>query len=202
MFAHINVNQHKSAFSRSEKNVKEFLFFIFETLKIVIIAAVIVIPIRYFLFQPFIVRGDSMESNFHSGDYLLTDELSYRFREPKRGEVIVFRPPNQPSTRYIKRIIGLPKETIQIQEGRIVIWRADGTSYTLDESGYLPTSTFTPGSIKISLNEEEFFVLGDNRQFSSDSRIFGVLPRKDIVGRVFFRAFPFDSFTTIAAPFY
>lgn len=143
-----------------------------------------------------------MLPNFWHGDYLLIDEISFRLREPKRGEVIVFRPPNHLSTRYIKRIVGLPQETIQIQEGKIVISQAGGIPYVLDESDYLPLSTFTPGSIKIALGMDEFFVLGDNRQFSSDSRIFGVLPQDLIIGRVFFRAFPFQRFSSIAAPSY
>jgi len=143
-----------------------------------------------------------MEPNFENGDYLLIDEISFRFREPQRGEVIVFRPPNQPSTRYIKRIIGLPGETIEIKGGKIILFDKTGNSQILDESNYLPTSTFTPGNVKIILGQNEFFVLGDNRRFSSDSRTFGVLPRENIIGRVFFRAFPFASFSSIKAPSY
>lgn len=184
------------------KNMKEFFSFIFEILKIVLIAALIVIPIRYFLFQPFIVRGDSMLPNFENGDYLLIDEISLRFREPKRGAVIVFRPPNQPETRYIKRIVGLPGETIQINGEKIIIFDEDGHSRILDESDYLSDSTSTPGNVKIHLEENEYLVLGDNREFSSDSRTFGALSRENIIGRVFFRAFPFVNLSKIETPSY
>jgi len=181
---------------------KEFFSFLFEILKTVTIAALIVIPIRYFLFQPFIVRGDSMLPNFENGDYLIIDEISFRLKEPKRGEVIVFAPPNQPATRYIKRIIGLPGETIQIKDGKITIFEKSGDIKILDEESYLPNSDFTSGNLKVALGEKEYFVLGDNRQFSSDSRIFGALPKENIVGKVFLKAFPFTKISRAQAPSY
>jgi len=185
-----------------QETAKEFFSFLFGIIKTVIIAAAIVIPIRYFIFQPFIVRGDSMLPNFHHKDYLLIDEISYRFREPERGEVIVFKPPNQPTTRYIKRIIGLPGEIIEISEGNVFVSKDGNNHDILNETDYLSESVFTSGNIKIVLEEDEFFVLGDNREFSSDSRAFGALSKENIVGRVFFRAFPFDSFSKIEAPIY
>ena len=184
------------------ENIKEFFSFLFGIIKTIIIAAAIVIPIRYFLFQPFIVRGDSMLPNFHHRDYLLIDEISFRFREPERGEVIIFKPPNQPSTRYIKRIIGLPGDIIQITEGKIFISKEGSEHKVLGETDYLAEPVFTSGNIRVILGENEFFVLGDNREFSSDSRIFGSLPRENIIGRVFFRAFPFNSFAKIETPLY
>ena len=182
--------------------MKGFFSFIFETLKIVVIAFLIVMPIRYFLFQPFLVKGSSMIPNFENKDYLLIDEISFRFREPIRGEVVVFSPPNNSSTRYIKRIIGLPGEEIKIQDGQVMISQENQDFSVLNESGYFSESFLTPGDVNVSLNENEFFVLGDNRQFSSDSRSFGILPQENIVGRVFFRAFPFNNFTKIEAPNY
>ena len=107
--------------------MKKFYSFIWETAKIIIIALIIVVPIRYFLFQPFFVKGQSMEPNFESGDYLIIDELSYRLREPQRGEVVVFKYPNDPSQRYIKRIVALPEERIEIKEGRVVIYNREGS---------------------------------------------------------------------------
>src|SRR4030043_174613 len=172
--------------------VKKFFSFVWEILKIVIIALVIVVPIRYFLFQPFFVKGQSMEPNFENGDYLIVDEISYRFREPQRGEVVVFKYPRNLSQRYIKRIIGLPGEKIEIKDGKILIFNANGIQ-ALDESNYLPIYIVTPGVIQTSLAENEYFVLGDNRPSSSDSRYWGPLPREDIIGRVFFRAWPFTA---------
>ena len=175
--------------------------FVLDVVKIVVIALVVVIPIRYFLFQPFFVRGQSMEPNFENGDYLIVDELSYRLREPQRGEVIVFKYPGNLSQRYIKRIIGLPGETIDIKEGEIVI-SSQGKKYVLDESRYLPPDFKTLGTDLITLGQDEYFVLGDNRLFSSDSRRWGPLPREDIIGRVFLRILPFAALAKIEAPQY
>lgn len=181
--------------------MKNLLLFIWETIKIVVIALLIVIPIRYFIFQPFFVKGQSMELNFEDGDYLIVDEVSYRFREPLRGEVVVFKYPQDPSQRYIKRIIGLPGETIAIEDGKVEILNWQG-SQVLDESGYLPSSIQTPGKVQITLAENEYFVLGDNRSVSADSRSWGPLSKENIVGRVIFRAWPFTTFAKFEAPQY
>lgn len=179
--------------------MKSFFGFLWEITKIVLIALIIVLPIRYFLFQPFFVDGQSMDPNFEDGDYLIVDELSYRLRDPARGEVIVFNYPQDPSQRYIKRIIGLPGETIEITNGKIYITNTERIE--LDESEYL-SSIFTTGAININLGEKEYFVLGDNRAASSDSRRWGTLPRENIIGQAFFRAWPFDSLSKISAPAY
>jgi len=181
--------------------MKKFLAFIWEILKIIIIALAIVIPIRYFLFQPFLVKGQSMEPNFENGDYLIVDEISYRFRGPQRGEIIVFKSPQDPSQRFIKRIIGLPGETVEIKDGKVKISKNNSTQI-LDEKNYLPSSIYTSGDIRVVLGEDEYFVLGDNRDFSFDSRRFGPLPEKKIVGRVFLRLWPFITFSKIEAPSY
>jgi len=181
--------------------MKKFLLFTWEIIKIIIIALVIVVPIRYFLFQPFFVKGQSMEPNFENGDYLIVDEISYRFRNPQRGEVVVFKYPNNPSQRYIKRIIGLPGETIEITDGQIVIFNDDGKK-VLDEEDYLAFLSFTPGNVKITLGDNEYFVLGDNRIASSDSRRWGPLPKENIIGRVVIRAWPFATLSKIELPNY
>ena len=179
------------------KVLSSFLLFVWEILKIVIIALVIVIPIRYFLFQPFIVKGQSMEPNFEDSNYLIVDELSYRFRDPQRGEVVVFRYPRNVSQRFIKRIIGLPGEKIEIEAGVVMV-----NGKILDESKYLLLGVQTSGDIQISLDENEYFVLGDNRISSFDSRQWGTLPRKNIIGRVYFRAWPITDLTKFEVPSY
>ena len=181
--------------------MRSFLFFVWDVSKIVIIALLIVIPIRYFVFQPFFVRGQSMEPSFYNGDYLIVDEITYQFRDPQRGEAIVFRYPNDPNQRYIKRIIGLPGETVEIKEGQVIIYR-DGIPQVLDESEYLPESVSTFGNMEMRLDDNEYFVLGDNRSVSSDSRRWGAVPEKDIIGRVFLRAWPFAALAKIEAPEY
>lgn len=181
--------------------MKKVFSLIWEIAKIVIIALAIVVPIRYFLFQPFIVKGQSMEPNFENGDYLIIDEISYRFREPQRGEVIVFKYPQKPSQRFIKRIIALPGETVEIENGKVIIYK-NGKPQILDESDYLFSFLQTAGNIRVSLGEDEYFVLGDNRTFSLDSRRFGILPKEQILGRAFCRAWPFTALTKFEAPAY
>ncbi|MEA3293013.1 MAG: signal peptidase I [Patescibacteria group bacterium] len=181
--------------------MKSFFLFIWDVSKILIIALIIVIPIRYFLFQPFFVKGESMEPNFYNYDYLIVDEISYQFRDPKRGEIIVFKYPHDTSQRYIKRIIGLPGETIEIKDNCITI-ESKGILTTLDESAYLESSINTKGDIKIVLPEEKYFVLGDNRRFSYDSRQWGLLPKENIIGKVLFRAYPLSALVRFTTPSY
>ena len=180
--------------------MKRILQFIFEVGKVVVIALVIVVPLRVFVFQPFLVRGDSMEPNYHTGDYLIIDQLSYRFRAPLRGEVIVLKFPLDTSQRFIKRIVGLPGETIEVKDGKVVVYGEEGSeraAIVLDESMYLSFNLQTPGSARIDLQEEEYFVLGDNRPFSSDSRKWGILEKDLIVGRVFFSVFSLERFVSL-----
>src|SRR3990170_7147844 len=102
--------------------MKSFLYAIWEIIEVALIAIAAVLVIRTFLVQPFLVSGASMEPNFHNGDYLLIDELSYRFREPERGEVIVFHYPKDEKYYYIKRIIGLPGEELEFKNGKITVF--------------------------------------------------------------------------------
>lgn len=156
-----------------------------------IISLVIILPIRYFIIQPFFVLGASMEPNFKNGDYLIINEISYRLNKPARGDVIVFKYPNNPSQYYIKRVIGLPGEIITISDEKIVIKNKENPDgFTLKES-YLP-NIGTNGNVSTTLGFDEYFVLGDNRGASSDSRIWGPLKEKFIVGKALLRAFPFD----------
>lgn len=143
-----------------------------------------------------------MEPNFQNGDYLIVDEISYRLREPQRGEIIVFKYPMNPSQRYIKRIIGLPGETIEIKNGKVDVYNSNGILQVLDEFNYLQESVATFGNIEIQLSEGEYFVLGDNRVASSDSRSWGKLPRENIIGRVFLRVWPFAALAMIETPAY
>ena len=181
--------------------MKGTLPFLLEVIKIVVLALVIVIPIRYFVFQPFIVKGLSMEPNFQDGDYLIIDELSYRFKTPQRGEVIVFKYPKDPSQRFIKRIVGLPQEKVELQHGRIIITDKFGETLILDESTYLLSQGWL-GETEVSLGENEYFILGDNRAHSFDSRRWGPLSKEYIVGRVLLRAWPPKAMAYIPTPSY
>ena len=149
---------------------------------------VVVIPIRLFIASPFVVDGDSMHPTFENLDYLIVDEIRYAFIAPARGDVIVFRYPANPSIFYIKRVVGLPGETVSIRNGIISITTENGEQFSLAEPYVVAEdATYTND---VSLNAEEYFVLGDNRPNSSDSRVWGPLPRKDIIGRVDLRLLP------------
>jgi len=165
-------------------------YFFFDFLKVFVMAVAIIIPVRYFLFQPFVVTGDSMRPNFHDGNYLIVDELTYRIREPQRGEVVVMRFPKDTSQFFIKRIVAMPGEHIVIKDGRVTIYNAGHAEGLVLEEPYLSSQNITYGNIDRVLGKDEFFVLGDNRLSSSDSRVWGILPRADIVGRVYLRLFP------------
>lgn len=181
--------------------------FFLEMVKIFLLAAVIIIPVRAFLFQPFFVEGESMMPNFHNGEYLIVNEFGYKrtavsiadrslfaaepFRELSRQESVVFRSPRKEGQYLIKRVIGLPGETVEIRNSKIIITNAghpDGL--TLDESPYLAPSVVTTDMKPLTLGDSEYFLLGDNRMNSLDSRIFGPVRRDAIIGHVLIRAWP------------
>lgn len=158
-------------------------------LEIVLLVILIVLPVRLFLFEPFFVLGDSMLPNYESYDYLIIEKVSYRFKEPQRGDVIIFRPPINPRANYIKRIIGLPEETLKIEGGKIYVYNAQNSKGFLLNESYLP-SNLTPGNEEIKLNKDDYFVLGDNREESYDSRKWGSIKKSAIEGRVLLRVVP------------
>ncbi len=162
----------------------------FELIRFIAIAAIIIIPFRIFIAQPFIVNGASMDPTFHTNQYLIVDQLTYRTHEPERGDVIIFRFPLNPKDFYIKRVIGLPNETVTIQGSDVYIQEAGSEeSYKLDE----PYIEFrSNNNMNVTLGDDEYFVMGDNRPNSSDSRHWGVLPKEFIVGRAYIRLLPFD----------
>lgn len=185
-----------------QEHKETFWDFLWEVIKIALIALLIIIPIRYYVVQPFIVRGDSMLPNFHNRDYLLIDELSFHRRDPLRGEVVVFKLPQDPRQYYIKRVIGLPGETVIIRDGAVTIQNDEHPEgFTLTEAPYLGT-TPTPGDKTTHLKEDEYFVMGDNRTRSSDSRSFGGVNKKYIVGRVWVRGWPAESAKVFSVPSY
>lgn len=160
-----------------------------EIVRFALIALIIVVPVRMFIAQPFIVSGASMEETFHGGEYLIVDQLSYYFEEPKRGEVIIFRYPRDPSKFFIKRIIGVPGDTLTINGNVVTIINDENPEGVTLQEPYI--TTMQPNAhITETLGDLEYFVMGDNRDASSDSRMWGVLTRDKIVGRAFLRLFP------------
>ena len=172
--------------------MKSFLLAVWEVLEVVLVAVVTVFLIRNFLMQPFLVSGASMEPNFNSGNYLIIDEITYRLRPPERGEVIVFKYPNNPSVYYIKRIVGLPGEKIDIRGGAVTVFNSEMPQGFALKEDYLSSGLRTSGIIAKTLNDGEYFVLGDNRNYSYDSRSWGVLDKKYIVGIARLRLLPIN----------
>ena len=160
-----------------------------ETVKFAIIALAIVLPFRYFIAQPFIVSGESMVPTFANGEYLIVDELTYRFvHNPERGDVVIFKYPYDQSKYFIKRIIGLPGETVMFRAGQVSVKNASST--VIVQEPYI--STATGDEFVVNLKNNQYFVMGDNRSESSDSRIWGPLDKKFITGRALVRLLPFN----------
>lgn len=172
--------------------MKKVFYTIWEIVEVFLIAIIAVAAIKYFLIQPFIVNGASMEPAFVDGDYLLVDEVSYRFSDPARGDVVVFKAPTNKSIYYIKRVIGLPGEKLEITENKVHITNLDyPQSFELQESYLESALRQNPfGNIMITLKDNEYFVMGDNRSNSLDSRRWGPLDQSDIVGVVRTRLWP------------
>ncbi len=168
-----------------------WLDFAFDLIKIAIVAFIVVWPIHHFVFLPFYVVGPSMEPNFYDNDYLIIDEISYRFNKPERGEVVIFHSPANPKNYLIKRTIGLPNERILIKSGKVYIYNDQSPlGVELDEGGYLAPGITTAGQIDVKLAGNEYYVLGDNRNISLDSRVFGPIKKSLITGRAWFRGWP------------
>ncbi|PSO45625.1 MAG: signal peptidase I, partial [Parcubacteria group bacterium SW_6_46_9] len=164
--------------------------FVWELIRTGLLVLLIVLPVRIFIAQPFVVSGASMEPTLSSGDYLIIDQLSYRFEKPQRHDVAVFRYPNNPSKFYIKRIIGLPGETIEISDGDITIINENNPDGFAVTEPYLAAGSTFSDDFSVTLDEDEYFVLGDNRDSSADSRTWGALPKRFLVGHAFLQLLP------------
>lgn len=186
---------------------KKILLGLQEFVKMAAIAIVIIVAVRYFLIQPFYVKGSSMEPTFSNYEYLIIDELSYHFNDPQRGQVVVFRYPRDPQEHFIKRVIGLPGETVQIKDNHIYIYNEEYPNGYILKENYLSEDvvTFANNENLIKLGADEYYVLGDNREASQDSRFFGPVKRSFITGKVWIRGFPLDRldiFTSKDLPVY
>ena len=173
--------------------------FFSELFKVIILGAFAVVAIRYFVFKPFVVKGASMEPNFREKEYLIIDELTYRLNEPQRGDIVVLRNQGQDDQDYfLKRVVALPGERIVIMNGRVKIYNAPHTGGKfLDESLYLSPAVLTFGDMDVTLKADQYFVLGDNRPASLDSRRIGPVARSEIVGRAFLRLLPIPSLSLL-----
>lgn len=169
----------------------------YELTKWIIVALVVGTLIHFYVGTLFIVDGQSMEPNFHNGQYILVNRWQYNFGQPRRGDPVVLKFPGDPENKkYIKRIIGLPGEHIQILEGYVYI-----NGKRLNES-YIPADVLTLPNLDRALREDDYFLLGDNRLNSSDSRIWGICPKRDLIGKAFFTLKPLSMWGVIKPPTY
>lgn len=185
--------ENKEAEKNAEKNImKELLGWILYLLLVVGLTWLILTYVG----QRTRVSGHSMETTLSNGDNLIVDKLSYRFRDPKRFDIIVFPFKYEENTYYIKRIIGLPGETVQVADGCAYI---DGELLESDIYGAEPMEDSGIAGDPLTLKEDEYFVLGDNRNHSSDSRdpSVGILTREDLLGKAWVRIYPFDKMGVI-----
>lgn len=178
------VSDNKKENAKKQQSWKNLIVFTLLVLSIVV-------PIRMFVAKPFIVSGTSMYPTFDSWHYLIVDQLSYHFHAPERGDVITFRFPQNDSLFLIKRIIGLPNETILLNGTTTeIINKAHPDGMILNEK-YVKPENAMGASMRIHLGNNEYFVMGDNRKVSADSRYWGPLERSRIIGRAYLRLFPF-----------
>jgi len=161
---------------------------VWELVRFAVIAILIVIPIRIFIAQPFVVSGSSMFPTFHDGEYLIVDELSYRIGKPERDDVVIFRYPKDPKKFYIKRIIGLPNETVNVNGSTVTITNTEHPDGFVLEQPFV--DNVSSNITHFELQADEYFVMGDNRSASSDSRYWGAVPRKLLIGKAFLRLLP------------
>ena len=173
---------------------RQVALFIWELVKVIVISLVIIVPIRYFLIKPFYVKGASMEPNYFNKQYLIIDEISYRLATPSRGDVVVFKYPLDQRQYFIKRVIGLPTERVTIADGEIKIYNTINPNGKIVAEPYIPAGVQTLGQVDVTLTAEQYFLLGDNRMASLDSRVFGPVQRQLIIGRTLLRGWPLDQF--------
>jgi signal peptidase I len=183
-----------------------------EMVKVFLLAVVIIIPVRVFLFQPFFVQGSSMEPNFEDGEYLVISEFGYKqttldvterfrfsvkpFKDIARQDTAVFHYPKKPEQFFIKRVIGLPGEAVEIRKGKVMIYnQTHPDGFALDESAYIGPSVLMQEMPRVELSDDEYFMMGDNRMFSYDSRAIGPIKKDKIIGRVLLRAWPVERFS-------
>lgn len=192
--AHEEYAENSNEASQEDKNSGGS--FIGEIFKFALLAVIIVVPFRFYVAQPFIVSGASMSPTFETGQYLIVDQLSYHFDTPQRGDVVIFKYPNDPSKFFIKRVIGLPGEIVTLANGVTTITNPEtNTEMVLDEE-YLITDK-TDDHLSITLSSTEYFVMGDNRGASSDSRVWGPVPSNNIVGKALIRLLPINTLSLL-----
>lgn len=181
---------------------KTLFNFLFDILESIVVALALFVVVYLFLYQPHQVKGASMEPNFHDGEYILTNKYEYRFSQPQRGDVIVFKSPQNPDIDYIKRIIGLPGDKISLQSNHFYVNGVKLEEAYLSPDLYTYHGSYLSEGQEIVIPEDNLFVAGDNRPRSSDSREWGPIHKSSIIGKSQLRYYPFSRFGVIQRPTY
>jgi signal peptidase I len=176
---------------------------LFDFLQGIVVFLAILVMIYLFIMSPQEINGQSMDPTFHNGEYILTNKVEYKIGNPKRGDIVIFKSPRNKDIDYIKRVIGLPGETIKLSNSTYYI-----NNQKIDESQYLSpdvrtfSGSFLAENVEFVIPEGKYFVSGDNRMHSSDSREFGPIAKEDFIGKALFRYYPFDRTGVISNPIY
>ena len=201
----LDKDQNNNENNHENKNILATVgMFFLELVKVAFLAGITVGLVRYFIFKPFYVEGQSMEPTYLGSEYLIIDEISYRFREPERGDIVVFRYPRNPQEFFIKRVVGLPGEKVQIKDGAVYLYNGENPDgFRLSENYLSPElKTYALNEEMTILGDKQYYVLGDNRNASKDSRSFGAVDKKLITGRVLLRGWPLNKVNIFSAPEY
>lgn len=170
--------------------LKGLFFFVMEILETIVFIGSLFIVLYLFIAQPNQVKGISMNDTYANGDYIFTSKVTYKFRAPQRGDVVVFHSPGNWDIEYIKRIIGLPGDKITITDQELYVNDRHVDEPYLGSKTVLWENGFTKNAVPFTVPEGYLYVMGDNRQRSSDSREFGPVTFKSIIGQVFYRYLP------------
>ena len=182
--------------------IKRAVAAIFDFLQSIVVVMAIMVMVYLFVMSPQEIKGASMEPSFIDGEYILTNKILYKIKDPKRGDVVIFKSPGNPDIDYIKRIIGLPGDTVMLRNDTMYV---NGTE--VEEPYLSPGITIFGGSYldenqEIVVPEGEYFVMGDNRPHSADSREFGTIPKEDFIGKAILRYWPFSKLGVVPQPNY
>ena len=182
--------------------VRKVYTFLLDAVQTLLVAAAVFLVIYMFLFRPFEVNGESMYPNFHDREYVLTNLIALRFGNPKLGDVVVFKAPPDPEKDYIKRVIGVAGDSVMVKDGNVYL-----NNQLLDQNAFLKPDIKTYGGaflkdgIAVTVPPGEYFVMGDNRSYSSDSREWGFVKQNELIGESFFVYWPVTDIKFISNPY-
>lgn len=182
--------------------IKRAVAAFFDFLQGIVVVLALLVMVYLFIMSPQEINGESMEPNFHNGEFILTNKVLYKFRQPERGDVVIFKSPPDPTIDYIKRIIGLPGDTVTVQNNAMYVNGQKVVEPYLAPDTPIFGGTFLAEGQSIVLTPDTYFMMGDNRAHSSDSRDFGPVNESAFIGTAVFRYWPLSALGPIPHPTY